>query len=445
MKKLILSMFLLGTLLIVNAQVPNYVPSNGLVGWWPFNGNANDESGKGNNGTVNGASLTSDRFGIANKAYLLNSVAPGITVNNFNIHAIRFTVSYWVYYTSKPVNTFIADISHDWINNGAICSGRDIDNSINFATPGSNGTSNNKSTSNGKSESLNTWINVVLVRDSNNIFIYKDGILTSNNTNNANSSDLIKKLYFGGDPTMYSNNKNAGFAGNLDDIGIWNRSLTSSEITILHDGCKLSISSEPSNQSSSINAQAQFASLASDTTASYQWQSNPSNVGWVNLPSNSDYSGVATKRLKVSNLQVNNHKQLFRVIATKNTCKDTSAVAMLTVNDTCITNVYDTIAVQDTLIINAKLTGTIPLKTNLIKVYPNPAKDYLVIDFGNYSSMAGYSITIFDVAGKSVYSSAINKASETIDLNTWTGKGVYFIKIYNKQSQQIENRKIVIQ
>jgi hypothetical protein len=108
-------------------------------------------------------------------------------------------------------------------------------------------------------------------------------------------------------------------------------------------------------------------------------------------------------------------------------------------------NVYDTISVQDTLIINAKLTGTNPLKTNLIKVYPNPAKDYLVIDFGNYASMAGYEINILDVTGKSVYSSAINKASETIDLNTWTGKGVYFIKIYDKQSQQIENRKIVIQ
>jgi hypothetical protein len=35
------------------AQIPNYVPQNGLVGWWPFNGNANDESGNGNNGTRN--------------------------------------------------------------------------------------------------------------------------------------------------------------------------------------------------------------------------------------------------------------------------------------------------------------------------------------------------------------------------------------------------------
>ena len=50
------------------------IPSNGLVGWWPFNGNANDESGNGNNGTVNGASLTTDRFGNLSNAYLFDGL-----------------------------------------------------------------------------------------------------------------------------------------------------------------------------------------------------------------------------------------------------------------------------------------------------------------------------------------------------------------------------------
>jgi hypothetical protein len=36
------------------AQVPSYVPTNGLQGWWPFSGNANDGSTNGYNGTVNG-------------------------------------------------------------------------------------------------------------------------------------------------------------------------------------------------------------------------------------------------------------------------------------------------------------------------------------------------------------------------------------------------------
>jgi hypothetical protein len=36
---------------------------NGLIAWYPFTGNAMDSSGNGNNGTVKGATLTTDRFG----------------------------------------------------------------------------------------------------------------------------------------------------------------------------------------------------------------------------------------------------------------------------------------------------------------------------------------------------------------------------------------------
>ena len=89
------------------AQVPNYVPSNGLVGWWPFNGNANDESGNGNNGTVNGATLTADRFGISNMAYSFDGI-------NDYISTIRsgyttFSISLWCKLPSPamPVNPLV--------------------------------------------------------------------------------------------------------------------------------------------------------------------------------------------------------------------------------------------------------------------------------------------------------------------------------------------------
>ena len=70
---LVLSLF---TIFIQNANsqsIPSYIPSSGLVGWWPFNGNANDESVNGNSGTVNDANLTTDRFENVNKAYSFNS------------------------------------------------------------------------------------------------------------------------------------------------------------------------------------------------------------------------------------------------------------------------------------------------------------------------------------------------------------------------------------
>ncbi len=53
-----------------HAQLPDYPPTEGLVGWWPFNGNANDESGNGNDGVVIGATLTEHRDGNLNAAYL---------------------------------------------------------------------------------------------------------------------------------------------------------------------------------------------------------------------------------------------------------------------------------------------------------------------------------------------------------------------------------------
>jgi hypothetical protein len=103
--KLTLTLFFLLLTLISFAQMPNYVPSNGLVGWWPFNGNANDESGNGNNGTVNGATLTADRFGVANKAYSFGSNFDEIILNNFYLsNSLKFSFAGWYRKNSSSIN-----------------------------------------------------------------------------------------------------------------------------------------------------------------------------------------------------------------------------------------------------------------------------------------------------------------------------------------------------
>ena len=96
MKKILLSVLaLLAFAASGTAQtLPSYVPANGLVGWWPFNGNANDESGNGNNGTVNGSTLTTDRFGNSNSSYNFNGTSNYIRINNStslnnSSHALR--------------------------------------------------------------------------------------------------------------------------------------------------------------------------------------------------------------------------------------------------------------------------------------------------------------------------------------------------------------------
>ena len=53
-------------------NLPAYLPSNGLVAWYPFNGNANDESGNGNDGVIVDAITTVDRNGSSNSAFGFN-------------------------------------------------------------------------------------------------------------------------------------------------------------------------------------------------------------------------------------------------------------------------------------------------------------------------------------------------------------------------------------
>jgi hypothetical protein len=76
---------------------PPFDPEEGLVAYYPFNGNANDESGNRNDGEVNGATLSDDRFGLSNSAYEFEqsdyiNVPPSDSLNQNGPHSI----SLWV-------------------------------------------------------------------------------------------------------------------------------------------------------------------------------------------------------------------------------------------------------------------------------------------------------------------------------------------------------------
>src|SRR5690242_9009348 len=61
-------------LLFSNALLGQVNLNQGLVAYYPFNGNANDASGNGNNAVFNNATLTSDRFANAGSAYSFNGI-----------------------------------------------------------------------------------------------------------------------------------------------------------------------------------------------------------------------------------------------------------------------------------------------------------------------------------------------------------------------------------
>ena len=200
------------------SQVPSYVPTNGLVGWWPFNGNANDESGNGNNGTINGALLTTDRNGNANKAYSFDGVNDEIFTSRSS--STDFSISAWYLINqSQPYSPIIDAYNANWevvIKQLDPCYIEWI------------GTNYNEKIS-GLSPPIQTWHQVAITMQNGTLKLYVNGQL-SQSYNLISTINSNGPMYFG-----YSKSGTSQFLnGKLDDIGFWNRALTQSEVTALY-------------------------------------------------------------------------------------------------------------------------------------------------------------------------------------------------------------------
>jgi hypothetical protein len=89
-KHVALSLHLLITSFLFAQTLPAYLPADGLVAWYPFNGNANDESGNNLNLSVQGPILNQDRNGLANSVYFFNgSAANAQYLINQNINLLK--------------------------------------------------------------------------------------------------------------------------------------------------------------------------------------------------------------------------------------------------------------------------------------------------------------------------------------------------------------------
>ncbi len=217
--------------------VPSGVPLNGLVGYWPFNGNANDVSGNNINGVVYGATLTTDRNGNSNSAYLFNQNYINIPHKNA-LDVNEYSISLWISSSQNLKATLIKQNIYSNANNERfVIAINDPSSSILFATkyntpsclPGV-GWQRNTST---QSVFDSKFHHIVGAVSGNSTKLYVDGILVNTliTAYNQNSQCYGGDLQIGRDwvtDPLY-------FQGKLDDIGIWNRALTQSEITALYN------------------------------------------------------------------------------------------------------------------------------------------------------------------------------------------------------------------
>jgi hypothetical protein len=70
-------------------------PTQGLVAYYPLNGNANDMSGNARNGTATGTSPTTNKFGDPNTALFLNGITDLITLPIQQNGVLKCTYSVW--------------------------------------------------------------------------------------------------------------------------------------------------------------------------------------------------------------------------------------------------------------------------------------------------------------------------------------------------------------
>ena len=195
---------------------------DGLVAYYPFNGNADDESGNGNNGIVYGASLTADRFGNEDQAYSFDGLNDFIVINS-NFPLKKVSVSVWIKPNTTAQEGSVLFKSNDYKNDWGLFLRDSLyllddiydDNEQLY-----------------KTEISTDWhfIVAILGHKKQNL-LYIDGELVgSDDFAYGTWKDINGYIYIGQRGTSRFNGY---FNGKIDDIRIYKRALSKEEIQLL--------------------------------------------------------------------------------------------------------------------------------------------------------------------------------------------------------------------
>jgi hypothetical protein len=202
---------------------------SGLVAYWPFNGNADDESGNGHGGTLQGGvTLSDDRFGNPESAYAFNGIDGridyGLLWGGGNAPS-SLTMAAWFNYAQTGNEGKI--IYHGWSGEFQLLA---IGNTAAAAVHLNSGWYNTH-----VMISPDTWYFLVATwEQGGQLLLYLDG--------QPMDTTGVPNQPMGQQPTTYypsigSYNQSAGafFTGMIDDIRVYNRVLTQEEIDSLNN------------------------------------------------------------------------------------------------------------------------------------------------------------------------------------------------------------------
>ena len=219
------------TLFISNYNNTNSNLTSGLIAYYPFNGNANDESSNANDGTVmNGASLTTDRFGNPNSAYYLDGADDYIEIaDSPSLRPTNLTITGWFNFSSfQSVTSLIGKtVGSSWQDSYTIWR-----QSYMKAATGADGQFDEIAFAH--STALNQWYQISYTYDdaANTHSLYIDGQLVKTEENTVTIGYDTHPLLIGAD--IENESLAYYFNGFIDDIRIYDRALSSAEIHDLY-------------------------------------------------------------------------------------------------------------------------------------------------------------------------------------------------------------------
>ncbi len=247
--RVLIYLFFLTSSSLLAQNTPVYVPSDGLVGWWPFTGNANDSSGNANNGIVYSANLTTDRFNRANSAYEFRpSFSSRIEIpfsSSVNKVQGSITISAWIYMDggtgagNQPRVMEMRGLGYGG-NAGYYIITQNNSNSPRAFEMALYGDSGRKRIEIAPSSTVTTytWHHIVFVADGVNgtAKFYVDGQLVNSVVNQAKLSTCnfgSQSLFIGSETNIQGK-----WGGKIDDVGVWSTAFSGCEVNALFSNQK---------------------------------------------------------------------------------------------------------------------------------------------------------------------------------------------------------------
>lgn len=336
LRQTILLLFLVLASCLLCFSAFSQIPTSGLVAYWPMNGNFTDAGPYSINGSNTGATATPDKFGAANKAMDFNN--PGSTVvqygtqpsnTNLNFSASQnFSIAFLFYMKSPFAHT-----------------GGFYDNCLNFGGPGvwiwaATGAPrvqfNFRNGNVGMSTDITPglWYHVTCVKNGSTLSIYVNGLFNASNSVGTMTPAYSTPGRFG---TMFyslqSPQEYNGLHGKMDELRIYNRALSATEIAGLASTTLPLQLGELTAVRKTNAVELNWQTLSEQNTSHFEIEKSEdgsrfSAIGSVTAAGNSsvkkDYrftdwqpsAGTAFYRLKM--IDLDNAFQYSRIVAVKN-------------------------------------------------------------------------------------------------------------------------------